>query len=316
MHRRLFPGATNSDGYGREFDERDNAASPKVAIINETLARKYFHGRNPLGMLSDPTKRWNARWSVLRTTPTGTPCGKPRNRSSFSHEQQPPDRSIVYIRGHGRDLASAARAIVREIYSNLPVMDMKTMQARLDESMFVERSIAALAAAFGFLATLLAAVGLYGVVSYSVARRNVEIGVRIALGATRSDVYYLVIKEVAALVLAGALVGLPVTLVLGRLIESQLFGVRLHDPFLIGAAAAALALVALVAAFCRREGQLRSILFARCAANRDKGMDVCLPVRRHIGHRYCQLGDRNWKRLANVAGENCFLRSWLPQWLA
>jgi len=138
---------------------------------------------------------------------------------------------------------------VREVDSNLPVMDMKTMQARLEESMFAERSIAVLAGAFGFLATVLAAVGLYGVVAYSVARRSAEIGIRTALGAARFDVYRLVLKEVATLVLAGIAVGLPVALGLGRLIESQLFGVRPHDPLLIGAAVAALALVALAAAF-------------------------------------------------------------------
>jgi len=239
---------------GREFDERDNPAGPKVAIINETLARKYMPGRNPLGVHirggSEPDKKIeyqvvgvakDIRWGSLREVP--------ERFVFFSHEQQPPDRSIFYVRGYGRDLASAARAVVREVDSNLPVMDMKTMQARLDESMFAERSIAVLAGAFGFLATVLAAVGLYGVVAYSVARRSGEIGIRMALGAARSDVYRLVLNEVAALVLAGAAVGLPVALGLGRLIESQLFGVRPHDPLLIGAAVAALALVALAAAF-------------------------------------------------------------------
>ena len=115
--------------------------------------------------------------------------------------------------------------------------------------MSIERSIATLAAGFGVLATLLAAVGLYGVVAYSVARRTVEIGVRMALGAARADVYRIVLKEVGVLLLAGAAVGLPAALALGKVVESQLYGVKPHDPLLIAAALGALTVVALAAAF-------------------------------------------------------------------
>jgi ABC-type antimicrobial peptide transport system permease subunit len=126
---------------------------------------------------------------------------------------------------------------------------MATMQSRVDRSVSIERSIATLAAGFGLLATLLAAVGLYGVVSYAVSRRTVEIGVRMALGAARADVYRIVLKEVGVLLLAGAAVGLPVALALGKLIESQLYGVKPRDPMLLAAAVAALTAVALAAAF-------------------------------------------------------------------
>jgi ABC-type antimicrobial peptide transport system permease subunit len=156
---------------------------------------------------------------------------------------------VVYVRGYGAQLAPAVRAALRQIDANLPVMDMATMQSRVDRSVSIERSIATLAAGFGLLATLLAAVGLYGVVSYAVSRRTVEIGVRMALGAARADVYRIVLKEVGVLLLAGAAVGLPVALALGKLIESQLYGVKPRDPMLLAAAVAALTAVALAAAF-------------------------------------------------------------------
>jgi predicted permease len=234
---------------GREFDERDNAAGPKVAVINEALANKYFRGRNPLGMRLGPDRKME--YQVIGVARDIRPASLREAAEPFlwfAHEQRPSDRTVVYIRGEGRDLGGAARGVVREIDAGLPVTDMKTLQARVDESMFAERSVAALAAAFGFLATVLAAVGLYGVVAYSVARRTVEIGVRMALGASPARIYGLVLKEIGVLVLAGAALGLPAAFALGRLVESQLFGVKAHDPLPMAAALAALAVVALAAA--------------------------------------------------------------------
>ncbi len=235
---------------GREFDERDNAKAPKVAIVNEAFARKYFRGRNPLGLHlgeSDTAERQVV--GVVRDTQRDSLREKQRPFVYFAHEQEETGQTFLYVRGYGRDLAAEAREALRAVDPNLPLTNVRTMQARIDESMFAERSIAMLAAAFGLLATVLAAVGLYGVVAYSVARRTVEIGVRMALGAARGDVYRIVLKEVGVLVVAGAAVGLPASLALGRVIESQLFGVRSNDPLLLGAAVAALALVALAAAF-------------------------------------------------------------------
>lgn len=233
---------------GREFDERDNASGPKSVVVNEALVRKYFRGRNPLGVRVGPDRKIEyVVVGVARDIRHGSLRETPGPFLYYSHEQQPPDRTTVYVRGYGPDLGPAARAVVRELDSGVPLTDMRAMQARVDESMFVERSIAALAAAFGFLATVLAAVGLYGVVAYSIARRTAEIGIRMALGAARGDVYRMVLGETAVLVLAGAALGLPAAAALGRLIESHLFGVRPHDPLMMAAAALALALVALTA---------------------------------------------------------------------
>jgi predicted permease len=236
---------------GREFDERETATGPKAAIVNQTFAKKYFEGRNPLGLHVGGSRK-HIEYEVVgiaRDTAHGSLRDEPKPFVYFPYEQSPPDATAVYVRGYGPQLGPAVRATVRQIDANLPIMNMATMQSRIDESIRIELSIATLAAGFGLLATLLAAVGLYGAVAYSVARRTVEIGVRMALGAARADVYRMVMKEVGILLLAGAAVGLPAALALGKLVESQLYGVKPHDPRLIAAAVAVLTLVALAAAF-------------------------------------------------------------------
>ncbi len=157
----------------------------------------------------------------------------------------------VYVRAAGDPLAlaSSIRDVVRRVDANLPIFDMKTMTAQVSESLFAERMVAALSLVFGFLATLLAAIGLYGVMSYSVARRTREIGIRMALGAERGTVMWLVLREVVLLVLLGVAIGLPVALVLSRLVQSQLFGLSATDPLTMAGAAVVLSVVALLAGY-------------------------------------------------------------------
>ena len=154
-----------------------------------------------------------------------------------------------YLRGRGgaTDVGQAARAVVQRIDPTLPVFNMKSMPQTIDDLLFVERMVAALSVAFGALATLLAAIGLYGVMSYSVARRTREIGIRMALGAERGAVLRMVLGEVAAMVGIGIAVGLPLAIALSRIVSSQLFGLTAHDPAALGGAAAVLTTVALVA---------------------------------------------------------------------
>ncbi len=236
---------------GREFNERDNAATAKVAIINQAFAKKYFPGRNPLGLRVGTRDRTSStKWPALPATwRTDRFESRPSRFSTFPGTGTRSTAPCSTSAATGQQLGPAVRGALRQIDANLPVMDMATMQSRVDRSVSIERSIATLAAGFGLLATLLAAVGLYGVVSYAVARRTVEIGVRMALGAARADVYRIVLKEVGVLLLAGAAVGLPVALALGKLIESQLYGVKPRDPMLLAAAVAVLTAVALAAAF-------------------------------------------------------------------
>ena len=131
----------------------------------------------------------------------------------------------------------------------MPVFGMQSMNQTVDEALFNERMLALLSAAFGLLATVLAAIGLYGVMSYTVSRRTREIGIRIALGAERTTVVWLVLREVAMLTLVGIGLGLPGALGLSQLVRSQLFGIEPTDPVTLAIAASTLALVGLVAGY-------------------------------------------------------------------
>jgi ABC-type antimicrobial peptide transport system permease subunit len=146
-------------------------------------------------------------------------------------------------------LGPRLRKIVAQVDANLPVTDLKTLRAQIAESLFVERLVASLSTAFGLLATLLAALGLYGVMSYAVNQRTREIGLRMALGAKRSALLGLVLREVGFMAALGILIGLPCGYGLGRIIESQLFGLTARDPLTYGGATLALGLSAFLAGY-------------------------------------------------------------------
>jgi ABC-type antimicrobial peptide transport system permease subunit len=157
---------------------------------------------------------------------------------------------VFYVRTAGDPARSMemVRQAVREADFNLPAVKIKTVEMRIRESLYTERLIAILSSAFGILATLLAAIGLYGVIAYSVARRTGEIGVRMALGAVPADVLRLILFGAVRLAAAGIVVGLAAALAGGRLVESQLFGIKAADPVVCAGATVLLGLVALIAA--------------------------------------------------------------------
>jgi ABC-type antimicrobial peptide transport system permease subunit len=154
----------------------------------------------------------------------------------------------VRARGSASSVGASVRAVAQRVDPNMPVFDMKTMNAVVDESLFLERMVAALSVAFGGLATLLAAIGLYGVMSYTVARRTREIGIRMALGADRRRVVSLVLRSAFRRVLIGLVVGVPLAVGAGRLISAQLYGVEFWDPLALAIAAVALGVCAFFAA--------------------------------------------------------------------
>jgi predicted permease len=240
---------------GRELTVKDAAGAPKVAIINETMAKYFFGSQNPLGRhlgwrrtnvadieivgVVKDSKMLTLRDTALRIV--YTPYMQETELGSMTF--------YVRARGSAAGIAAAVRQVAQRVDPNLPIFDMKTMTETLDESLFIERIVAALSVAFGALATLLAAVGLYGVMSYSVARRTREIGIRMALGATRSSVVWLVLSEVAAMVLVGVAIGVPLAFALSRVVQTQLFDLSAHDPLALAGAAVILTLVALVAGY-------------------------------------------------------------------
>jgi ABC-type antimicrobial peptide transport system permease subunit len=165
------------------------------------------------------------------------------------HKRQ--DALYFYVRTaiEPRQIAGQIRREVAALDSNLPIRDLKTMQSQIEENLFAERLLSSLTASFAGLATVLAAIGLYGVLAYNVGRRTREIGIRMALGAETGHVRGLVIREVAFMLAIGTAIGFSAAAGAGSLIRSQLYGLEYWDPSIYASAAAVLWLVALAAAY-------------------------------------------------------------------
>jgi predicted permease len=236
-------------------DEDDYA--PRVVIVNEKFAKRFIKDGNPLGRHvgfgTDPGTATDMeivgvvkdiKYTSLRDE-VPIQMFIPFLASRFVGEM------TVYVRTMlpADQLVGLARERVRALDPNLPLYSVRTMQERVTDSLVVERLVAGLSAAFGFLATLLASIGLYGVMAYNVTRRTREIGVRMALGAFGGDVIWLVLREALVLLGAGFVVGLPATLLLARYAQSQLFGVHFADPLTLGLALGSLAIAATLAGF-------------------------------------------------------------------
>ena len=243
---------------GRDFDSRDrydgaNAAQmPSVAIVNRSFAEHFFGKESPIGR---HIGEGSSQYSKPRVRIVGEvedsfydgPRQGVRREVFWAHFEAPvPLQAYFYVRTVAEPAAiiPTLRRIVAKMDPAMPVDDMKTLATQLDETLATERLIAALSLVFGGLATTLAALGLYGVMAFLVTRRTREIGLRMALGAPRRDVLWLVLREVLKLVGAGLAVGVPAALALSRYVAAQLFGVTPGDVWTCGAAVVILALVA------------------------------------------------------------------------
>jgi len=156
---------------------------------------------------------------------------------------------------------------VKKLDASMPVYELKTLGAQLDETLLTERLIALLSAGFGLLATLLAAIGLYGVMSFTVARRTKEMGVRMALGAQPGSVIWLVMKEVLQLLALGLAVGIPTAIGVGRFVSKQLYGIKAGDPWIAVASVVMLIVVASVAGMIPAHRASRIDRFWRCGTS-------------------------------------------------
>jgi predicted permease len=226
---------------GRNLNSQDAEKAPKVAVVNETFARKYFSDESPLGR----------RFKLERTAKDDFVeiVGVARNaKYSSLRDETPPTIYIPYLQnlpslgqmsfevraaGDPRDIAASVRQAVQEIDSSVPIYNLKTQSEQVDEHLAQEHLFARLSSFFGLLALALASIGLYGLLSYSVARRTHEIGIRCALGAHAGDVIWLVMKESLVVVLAGIAIGLPAALASTQVITSMLFGLSATDPVTI-----------------------------------------------------------------------------------
>jgi predicted permease len=241
---------------GREFTEADSEGAPKVAIVSEKMARYFFHNENPLGRrfaFGDGKDKPDIEIVGVVKDSRGTALRGEMPRFVFlPYEQDTNVDEITFFVRTAQDparMGDAIRKVVRNLDPNLPVFAMKTMENQVDEALFTDRIVAVLSCFFGLLATLLAALGLYGVMAYTVARRTREIGVRMALGAGQGGVLWMIMREVAVLAAIGVLIALPASYALSRLIQSQLYGIPANDPLVMGAATLSLAIVALLAGY-------------------------------------------------------------------
>jgi predicted permease len=242
---------------GREFTRADAFGAPKVAIVNETFAKKFKLGRDVVGKRM---KRSGSPGTELDIEIVG--LARDSKYNNVKREPQPvfitpyrQEERVGYLNFYVRTIAdegqllTAIPGVIKRLDPNLPVENLKTMDTQVRENLFMDRFISTLSTAFAVLATLLAAVGLYGVLAYTVSQRTKEFGVRMALGADAARVRALVLGQVGRMTMVGAIIGLAAALALGRWAQTLLFELKGHDPVVLVTSAVLLALVAMSAGF-------------------------------------------------------------------
>ncbi|HVW11506.1 MAG TPA: ABC transporter permease [Bryobacteraceae bacterium] len=262
LFNRVGPGYFQTMGTafvaGRDFDHHDDLSAPKVAIINEAFAKKIFGGGSPVGRAFRRQEGADKPDSVFQV------IGVVRNTKYYElredfrpiafvpedQDEEPSSEGNFVLRTNaplGQFYHSAEQSI-SEVHSGLGI-DFHVLTTQIQESLMRDRLMAALAGVFGSLAATLAVVGLYGVIAYMVARRQNEIGVRIALGASRESVIGLVLQEAILLLSIGLIIGVGCSLWAGKAAASLIYGMTPRDPLTLSAAVALLALVALLASY-------------------------------------------------------------------
>jgi putative ABC transport system permease protein len=235
---KFFPTMGISLVRGRLFSDHDDARSPRVAIINEALVRRFFPTEDPLGkrVTFDNPQRPDSTWfSIVGVVGDVRRSGldaEPRAELYIPHNQSP-DRSLTIVLRTTSDAAALARVARSELWTidkDQPVSSVKTMDQIMDESLSQRRFNVLLLGLFAAVAIILASVGIYGVVAYSVTRRTHEIGIRMALGAKQGDVLRLVVRQGMILAAAGLLLGLALAWSLTRVMRGLVYGVSTTDP--------------------------------------------------------------------------------------
>jgi len=243
---------------GRGFDQRDSTDLPgpaRSAIVNEEFVRRYLNGSEPLGALTGIGDRPDtiAGTAIVGVVESFHDAGlrKPEPEIFYPLWETGVDRGMFLIRSRNSSEA-AARSIenvVRGLDPRLPVLSLRTIDDQLDRMLKTERMLATLAGAFAAVATLLAMIGLYAVLTFSAAQRTKEMGIRMALGAPRWSAGELIVREAAAMAITGLAIAIPVSWALGRLIRNQLYGITAMDPLTVAGAAFVLVMVCLAASF-------------------------------------------------------------------
>jgi predicted permease len=256
---------------GRGFTTRDAADAPRVAVINEAAARKFFPNEPAIGRRFGTTREQSGELEVvgvLRDAKYNNVRDAAVPTMYRSYLQSPQGTATFEVRTAGDPLTIVAgvRDAVRQIDPNLPIVNVTTQLDEVEARFAQERTFAQAYTLFGGLALLVASVGLFGVMSYSVARRTMEIGIRMALGAERRDVLGLVMRESMGLVAAGAALGLAGALAASRLVSTLLFGLAPTDPVTFAGALTVMVVVAAVAGYlpARRASRVDPMVALRC----------------------------------------------------
>ena len=267
-----------SDGYfetlgtkiiqGRSFSEQDSPISQRVAVVNQTFAKKFFKDGNPIGKhFGDLDMKHAGEFEIVGVT-EDTQYREPTHKIPpmfflpatqrvvyddprfLTFEDRNHYLNAIELKTRGRvpGLESQVRRALADVNPDLAVIDFMTFAKQVDGNFTQQAMIAKLTSLFGFLALVLASVGLYGVTAYSVERRTNEIGIRMALGANRPDVLKLVLRGALLQMLVALAIGIPVTIAAGRAMAAQLFGVKPYDPRILLLTTAALVVAAFLAA--------------------------------------------------------------------
>ena len=260
MRNAIGPGHFSNMGIpllnGREFTRADVAGSPKVAIINETMAKTFFPTVDALGRRmrfgggSDPLDMEIV--AVVKDSHHSGVKEEPKPFVYIPYAQEKNVGALTYYVRTSQDptaLAAAVRSIVSELDSSLPIDSVRSFQDQINRQLASDWLIASLAEIFGALAALLAAIGIYGLLAYAVTQRTREIGVRMALGADTGKVGRMILNDVSRLVGMGVLLGLPLAYGLSRLVNSMLYGVKAFEFLTVGSALLVMVFVALAAAY-------------------------------------------------------------------
>ncbi len=263
----LLEGRDFRTGDAKEIANNDVA---RVALVNRRFAEHFFPGRSAIGKhlgfgVGPGTKLPIEIIGVVADSLYEGPREGVHRQVFVPHWGK--DSAAFYVRAQSASSSvfSLVRNEVRQLGPGIPVYSMKTVEGQLDETLLSDRLIAMLSAGFGALATLLASVGLYGVMAFVVARRRKELGIRLALGAQPVFLVWLVMREVLLLLAIGLAVGIPAAMLLGGYVSSQLYGIRPHDPALAGSTVLLLALVSALAGLipAQRASRIDPILALR-----------------------------------------------------
>jgi predicted permease len=238
---------------GRDFDARDTAKSQSVVIVNEEFARRYYGGQTAVGrrLRTDSEGPFSEIVGVARDAKYRDLREKPLPFIYIPLGQEYQAGMTLLVRTENDPLAvvPGVRSVMQQLNKNLPLYNVKTMQSHVRSALAVDRMIAVLLGVFGGAALLLAGVGVYGVMSYAVAQRTREIGIRMALGARSGDVLRLVVGQGMALIVVGGAIGLALALALSRVVTGLLFNVSATDPLTFACVTLLLGLAALLACY-------------------------------------------------------------------